>query len=158
MYPFYPYDMYPLGNPGIGLMRDTFVHGIEEKALMDHRAWIQGIVHFARLGMTDGAKELIRRKLDNGPYRFPAFWPPDIDHAPDHNWGGMAMIGLQEMLMQTTDERILLKPAWPADWEVHFKLHAPANTIVEANIKNRNILRQHINPTLREKDVVVWNP
>ena len=95
MYPLYPYDMYPLGKPGIELARDTFLLGIGEKERVDHRSWIQGVVHFARLGLTDGAKELILRKLDNGPYRFPAFWPPDIDHAPDHNWGGMAMIGLQ---------------------------------------------------------------
>jgi hypothetical protein len=158
MYPLYPYDMHPLGSPGIGLMRDTFLHGIDEKTRMDHRAWIQGVVHFARLGMAVGAKDLLTRKLDNGPYRFPAFWPPDIDHAPDHNWGGMAMIGLQEMLMQTLDDRILLLPAWPPDWEVHFKLHAPGNTTVEATVKDGKITHQHIRPVARERDVVVWFP
>jgi hypothetical protein len=158
MYPLYPYDMHPLGSPGIGLMRDTFRHGIEEKTRMDHRAWIQGVVHFARLGMVDGAKELLTRKLDNGPYRFPAFWPPDIDHAPDHNWGGMAMIGLQEMLMQTHGDRILLLPAWPPEWEVDFKLHAPGNTVVEASVKDGKVVSRQITPVEREKDVVLWSP
>jgi hypothetical protein len=158
MYPLYPYDLFPLGKPGIALPRDTFLHAIGEKERMDHRAWIQGVVHFARLGMADGAKELLVRKLDNGPYRFPAFWPPDIDHAPDHNWGGMAMIGLQEMLMQTTDDRILLLPAWPKDWEVDFKLHAPGKTVVEATVKDGNITRQNVRPAARERDVVVWSP
>ena len=35
------------------------------------------------------------------------------------------MIGLQEMLLQTNGELILLFPAWPLEWNVHFKLHAP---------------------------------
>ncbi|MFU8893252.1 MAG: hypothetical protein ACNA8L_06450 [Luteolibacter sp.] len=156
MYPLYPYDMHPLGSPSITLMRDTFLHGIEEKTRMDHRAWIQGVVHFARLGMTDEATQLITRKLDNGPYRFPAFWPPEIDHAPDHNWGGMAMIGLQEMLMHTLGDRILLLPAWPKEWDVDFKLHAPAKTTVEAAIRNGQVLRRDILPPAREKDVVVF--
>ena len=75
---------------------------------------------------TDDARKLIIKKLDDGPYRFPAFWPPLIDWAPDHNWGGMGMIGLQEMLMQTVGDQILLLPAWPKTWDVDFKLHAYA--------------------------------
>ena len=42
------------------------------------------------------------------------------------------MIGLQEMLLQT-DGKNLLFPAWPKDQDVHFKLHAPYNTTVEAS-------------------------
>jgi|GEM_PF-2627680 len=35
------------------------------------------------------------------------------------------MIGLQEMLLQTIGDQIVLFPAWPKDWAVDFKLHAP---------------------------------
>ncbi len=156
MYPLYPYQMHSLGKPGLDLMRDTFLHGIGEKQRMDHRAWIQGVVHFARLGMTDEARELIVRKFDDGPYRFPAFWPPAIDHAPDHNWGGMAMIGLQEMLMQTGDDRILLLPAWPDDWDVNFKLHAPGETVVEGKVMDGKVGHLEVTPAIRRDDVVVW--
>ncbi len=156
MYPLYPYQRFRLGLPGLELMRDTFLHSVSEKQRMDHRSWIQGVVHFAHLGMKDEARELIVRKLDNGPYRFPAFWPPDIDHAPDHNWGGMAMIGLQEMLMQTGDERILLLPAWPEEWEVDFKLHAPSRTGVEAKASDGKIQMVRTQPERRKADVVVW--
>lgn len=38
MYPLYPYQIHQLGKPGHELMRDTFLHGISEKARMDHRA------------------------------------------------------------------------------------------------------------------------
>ena len=43
----------------------------------------------------------------------------------------MLMKTLQAMLLQTEDKTILLLPAWPADWDVDFKLHAPYNTVVE---------------------------
>lgn len=156
MYPLYPYQIHQLGKPGIDLMRDTFLHGIREKARMDHRAWIQGVVHFAHLGITREARELIIRKLGDGPYRFPAFWPPAIDHAPDHNWGGMAMVGLQEMLMQTGDDRILLLPAWPPEWDVDFKLHAPENTVVEAKVMDGKVELLDVTPANRKKDVTWW--
>jgi hypothetical protein len=54
-----------------------------------------------------------------------------------------SVIGLQEMLMQTGDERLLLLPAWPEDWEVDFKLHAPDKTVVEAKVKDGRVERLH---------------
>jgi len=156
MYALYPYQRYTLGKPGLKLMRDTYLYSVTEKQRMDHRAWIQGVVHFAHLGMKKEAEELIIRKLDSGPYRFPSFWPPDIDHAPDHNWGGMAMIGLQEMLMQTGDDRILLMPAWPEDWEVNFKLHAPYETVIEGSIQDGRLIKRKVTPEGREKAIVIW--
>ena len=65
------------------------------------RAWEQADIHAARLGETALAQELNLAKASNGPFRFPAFWPADIDWASDHNWGGSGVIGIQEMLMQT---------------------------------------------------------
>jgi len=153
MYPLFPYQLFQPGRPGVELMRDTFLHGIKEKTRNDHRAWIQGVVHYAHLGMTGEAREQIIRKLDDGPYRFPAFWPPLIDWAPDHNWGGMGMIGLQEMLMQTYGTRILLLPAWPEDWNVAFRLHAPEQTTVEAKVVNSQVEDLKVSPPNRRQDV-----
>ena len=48
--------------------------------------------------------------MADGPFRFPAFWGPGYDWAPDHNWGGSGMIGLQEMLLQAVGEKIHLFP------------------------------------------------
>jgi hypothetical protein len=64
------------------------------------------------------------------------------------------MIGLQEMLMQVDDKKIYLFPAWPKDWNVHFKLHAPYNTTVEATVKNGKVVSLTVLPKEREKDVV----
>jgi hypothetical protein len=41
------------------------------------------------------------------------------------------MMGLQQKLLQFEGDRILLLPAWPRDWDVSFKLHAPQGTTVE---------------------------
>lgn len=65
------------------------------------------------------------------------------------------MIGLQEMLLQTDGERILLFPAWPEEWNVHFKLHAPGKTTVEAVLKDGKVASLKVLPESRRKDVVM---
>jgi hypothetical protein len=103
--------------------------------------------------------------MDNGPFRFPAFWPEDIDWAPDHNWGGSGMIGMQEMVMQThtsLDEvrngkhgKIRLLPAWPKEWNVDFKLRAPQVTVVEGKVLDGKMLELKTIPECRRKDIII---
>ena len=64
------------------------------------------------------------------------------------------MIGLQEMLMQTDDKKIYLFPAWPHDWDVSFKMHAPYQTTVEASFKDGKVISLQVTPAERAKDVV----
>jgi hypothetical protein len=106
------------------------------------------------MGLTKDAAALTTFKLENSGRRFPAFWGPGFDWAPDHNWGGSGMIGLQEMLLQTNGKKIYLFPAWPKNWDVHFKLHAPYDTTVEATVKNGEVESLIVLPKEREKDVV----
>jgi hypothetical protein len=106
------------------------------------------------MGMTDKAKLYTLRKPGDSPRRFSTFWGPGNDWVPDHNWGGSGMIGLQEMLMQTIGDKILLFPAWPVEWDVDFKLHAPQNTTVEVSYRKGKIERLEVLPKSREKDVV----
>ena len=63
------------------------------------------------------------------------------------------MIGLQEMLLQTNGEQILLFPTWPKEWNVHFKLHAPSETTVEATLKRRESNKLEVLPESRKKDI-----
>lgn len=65
------------------------------------------------------------------------------------------MIGLQEMLMQTIGDQILIFPAWPKEWDVDFKLHAPGNTTVECCLVNGKITKLNVTPETRSKDVIV---
>ncbi|HEU5166781.1 MAG TPA: hypothetical protein VFU29_14630 [Chitinophagaceae bacterium] len=65
------------------------------------------------------------------------------------------MIGLQEMLLQVDDKRILLFPAWPKNIDVHFKLHAPYNTTIEAELKDGKMILLKVFPEERKKDAVM---
>ena len=65
------------------------------------------------------------------------------------------MIGLQEMLLQTIGDQILLFPAWPMDWDVDFKLHAPGNTVVEASLRKGKLTKLQVIPESRYKDVIL---
>ena len=75
-------------------------------------------IQFARMGMFQEAADYNTKKLQDSPRRYPTFWGPGHDWVPDHNWGGSGMIGLQEMLMQTMGEKIVLFPAWPETFNV----------------------------------------
>ncbi len=90
--------------------------------------------------------------------RYPAFYDTrDFNARPDLDHGSSGMIQLQEMLMQTVDDQILLLPAWPRDWDVDFKLHAPSNTVVEAGVRDGKIVNLKVTPDSRRKDVKVLN-
>ncbi|MBL7744904.1 MAG: hypothetical protein JNN00_15630, partial [Chitinophagaceae bacterium] len=124
LYPVFPWGMYGVGKPGLDTAINTWKYDTLAIKFRSHVGWKQDNIWAARLGLTEEAWRLNELKMQNSGRRFPAFWGPGFDWVPDHNWGGSGMIGLQEMLMQTDDKRILLFPAWPKDKDVHFKLHA----------------------------------
>ena len=125
-------------------------------SLYSHVGWKQYNIFAACLGLRDEAKLLTLQKFADGPHRFPTFWGPGFDWTPDHNWGGSAMIGLQEMLLQCSGDRLILFPAWPRDWDVSFKLHAPGQTVVEATLKDGEMTALKVTPAEREKDIINW--
>lgn len=155
LYPVYPWGLYGIGQPGLDTARNTYWNDSFALKFRSHVGWKQDNIFAARLGLTDEAKRLTALKLKNSERRFPAFWGPGFDWVPDHNWGGSGMIGLQEMLMQTVNEKIYLFPAWPKNWDVHFKLHAPAQTTVEAKLKDGKIVSLEVLPVERKKDIVI---
>jgi hypothetical protein len=124
-------------------------------AFRNHISWKQYSIMAACLGLSNEAAEETIKKLQDSGRRFPAFWGPGFDWVPDHNWGGSGMIGLQEMLLQADGEKIMLFPAWPGNWDVHFKLHAPRNTIVEARMKNGTAEILNVTPESRIADVII---
>ena len=158
-----------------------------EKIKRGNFCWYQGGIFTACLGLTEETKELALGRFLHPHYklpepdwqkeglwmpytkewlkpgwkvpRYPAFWDTTgFDARPDMDHGGAGMIQLQEMLMQTVDDRILLLPAWPADWDVDFKLHAPGQTIVEARVRGGKIIDLKVTPELRRKDIEVSVP
>ena len=129
-----------MGRNSLNIARNTYLKDPHALKMRTHIGWKQDNIWAACLGLTDEAVRLNTAKLADGPYRFPAFWEPGYDWAPDHNRGGGAMIGLQEMLLQETpDGELMLFPAWPKDVDACFRLHATGGRIVEAEIKNGKI-------------------
>ncbi|MXV15245.1 DUF5703 domain-containing protein [Hufsiella ginkgonis] len=155
LYPVFPWGMYGIGKPGLDTAINTYRFDPDVLKFRSHVGWKQDNIFAARLGLTDDAAALTLAKLKDSGRRFPAFWGPGYDWAPDHNWGGSAMIGLQEMLMQTDGRRILLFPAWPSSWDVHFKLSAPYQTTVEAVFSNGKVVSVKVSPESRRNDVVL---
>jgi len=155
LYPVFPYHIYGVGLPDLQLAIDTWHFGIDKKNQYSIVSWHPDPIFVADLGLTDESKNLISQKLGNAPYRYPTFWGPGLDWAPDHNWGGSGMIALQEMMMQTVGKKIYLLPAWPSYWNADVKLHAPYNTTVEAIIKDGKVEKLTVTPAVRAKDVIV---
>ncbi|MFS2188084.1 DUF5703 domain-containing protein [Mucilaginibacter sp. Mucisp84] len=154
-YPVFPWGIFGLGKPGLGTALNTWKLDTLVAKFRSGIGWKQDNIFAARLGLTGEAAKLTTFKLKNSGRRFPAFWGPGFDWTPDHNWGGSGMIGLQEMLMQVDDKKILLFPAWPKDWDVHFKLHAPYNTTIEATLKDGKVVDLKVLPEDRKKDITM---
>jgi hypothetical protein len=55
--------------------------------------------------------------------------------------------------MQTDGKKIYLQPAWPKEWDVDFKLHAPYKTIIRGKVRNGKIENLQITPKHRKQDV-----
>lgn len=155
LYPVFPWRIYGVGKENLELARNTYFYDPEAIKFRSHVGWKQDNIWAACLGLTEEAKRLTLAKLSNGPHRFPAFGGPGYDWTPDHNWGGSGMIGLQEMLLQTNGEQILLFPAWSKEWDIHFKLHAPGETTVEATLKDGKVTDLKVLPESRKKDIII---
>lgn len=155
LYPVFPWGLYGIGRPGLDTARNTYRYDADVQRFRSHVGWKQHNIFAARLGLTEEAAALTVSKLQNSGRRFPAFWGPGYDWAPDHNWGGSGMLGLQEMLLQADGRKIYLLPAWPKAWDVHFKLHAPYQTTVECVVKGSKVQVLKVVPKARRADVVL---
>ncbi len=155
LYPVFPWGIYGIGRPGLDTAINTYLYDTLAVKFRSATGWKQDNIFAARLGLTNEARQLAEEKFRDGPHRFPAFWGPGFDWTPDHNWGGAAMIGLQEMLLQADGRKIYLLPACPNDWSGQFKLHAPYQTTVEATISHGKITSLSVVPASRRQDIVL---
>lgn len=151
LYPVFPWRIYGIGRKGLQTARNTYLYDPDAVKFRSPTGWKQDNIWAACLGLTGEAARLNSAKLANGTYRFPAFWGPGFDWSPDHNHGGSGMIGLQEMLMQAVGDTVYLFPAWPKEWNVRFKLHAPKGATVEAELKDGKVTMMKYNTNKYEK-------
>ena len=154
LYPVFPYGLYGVGKGDLELVRHTWTGCLRDRQKDVRAPWYQGGVFTARLGLTDEAEKIAILKLGDTGERFVAFRDSD-DWAPDHNWLGVGMIGLQEMLIQATGREIYLLPAWPSEWDVDFRLCAPYETVVEGSVRDGKMEKLKVTPSERGADIKV---
>ena len=153
LYAIYPFRIYGLGKPDLDIARKTFAM----RKVKKFGCWYQDAVEAALLGDAGTAQQGVTFNLTRKDprYRFPAFWAEGCDYAPDEDNGGNGMHALQLMLMQCDGGKIRLLPAWPANWNADFKLHAPQNTTVQASVRDGKITDLQVTPAARRKDVEI---
>lgn len=155
-YAVFPYRLFSVGKPELERMQNNFDMARVKLAT----GWSQYDVVAAFLGKTDEAKKLLvnRATPQDSVCRFAAFWGPNWDWTPDQDHGSNILICLQAMLMQTKGDSILLFPAWPKDWEVDFKIHAPQETIISGTLRQGKIEVLQIHPDHRKRDLLLMKP
>ena len=164
MYAVFPYPIYGVGKADLEIGRETYARRGTQRT----GGWQQDAIQAALLGLTEQAKNYLLQNVTTENLmgkpaelakrpdsRFPAFWGPNFDWIPDQCNGSVILITLQRMLMQTDGNAIRLLPAWPADWNADFKLHAPHNTMVEGRVVNGEVMDLKVTPESRRKDVVI---
>uniref|UniRef100_A0A7V5CTI7 DUF5703 domain-containing protein n=1 Tax=Acidobacterium capsulatum TaxID=33075 RepID=A0A7V5CTI7_9BACT len=152
LYSVFPYHLYGVGKPHLRLARNTF----RARLFPQDTCWGQDGTEAAALGLTSEAQRAVTAEFtDYGNQRFQWFWQPGHDWIPDLDNGGSGMITLEEMLLQPDGRKLLLLPAWPANWSADFKLHAPFETTVEGRVVQGQLVQLTVSPKSRAKDVVV---
>jgi hypothetical protein len=155
LYAVHPFRLFGVGLPGLKLARATY----EARLFQDSTCWGQQGIQAACLGWADKAKaEVIANFTAYGGERFKWFWKQGHDWEPDMDNGGAGQIILQSMLLQIRGDKILLFPAWPKEWDVNFKLHAPQDTIIEGIYRSGKVEQLEVTPKRRAKDVVQLTP
>ena len=60
--------------------------------------------------------------------------------------------------VEPSGDLVLLRPAWPAEWDVRFKLHAPRRTTVECEVRDGRVVALVVTPASRRDDVTICAP
>jgi hypothetical protein len=153
LYPVFPFRLFAFNRPNV----EWALAALDFRRDRGHNGWRQDDIFMAYLGRTDDARDaIVSRAASHDPgERFPAFWGPNYDWTPDQDHGGVLMKTLQSMLLQADGQQIFLLPAWPAEWDVQFKLHAPRQTVIEGLFRDRKMRSLRVTPETRRKDVII---
>lgn len=152
LYPVFPFRIYGAGKKDTEVAINTF----KEKQRA-YSGWQQTAIQAAMLGLTDSAAKIM--KINGLAYdkrfRFPGFWGPNYDYTPDQCHAGNYMNTIQTMLVQAESNDIYLVPAWPAEWNVKFKLHVPGDKQVEGEWKNGEMVSVKKHPESSNTNIII---
>ncbi len=160
LYPIFPMRLYGYGQPGLTTAIESYNNRRGKNPRDTYYAWRHDGIHAAYLGLTEEAKSQINDSLGRsatGAWRFTAFAANVGDGDPNVEPAAIGKLTLQAMLLHPgADNKINLFNAWPNDWDVKFKLHAPKKTIVEGSrTSSTNSYSFTVVPMSRTSDVVV---
>ena len=155
LYAVFPFRLFAFNRPA----PEWAVEALRNRLDRGNSGWRQDDIFMAYLGLTADARESVvgRARSHDPGERFPAFWGPNYDWTPDQDHGGVLMKAFQAMLLQTDGRRIFLLPAWPKDWDVEFRLHAPERTVIEGVYRGGKFESLKVTPESRRADVTVVN-
>jgi hypothetical protein len=153
LFPIWPFRLCGLERPMLEEARNAY----RLRGSHNDVGWGYDSNAAALLGLTDEAARILKVKIDNSntAYRWPATWGPNFDWLPDHCHGGNLMATTHYMMLQHSGDKIMLLPAWPKDWDVSFKLHAPQQTTVECVYRNGRIEKLEVLPKERRGNITL---
>ena len=156
LYAIFPFRLCGVGKPGLDLARRTF----EKRSVKGNNGWRQDDTQAAYLGLAAQARQYVAERFGNKHVgsRFSAFWGPNFDWIPDQDHGCNGLMTLQTMLLQCDGRNLRLFPAWPKEWDVDFKLHAPFSTTIEGSFRLGRLERLQVTPKERTNDLSVLEP
>jgi len=159
LYPVFPFRCFGLGLGSADIVAWTMKHRSNKNAF-GYKCWTQDQIHWAYAGNAAEAQDgLIHRFRHASPQvRFPLYGSAGPDSCPDFDHFGAGSTALQRMLVQEAGDKILLLPAWPADWDVDFKLHVTGSAFIRGQVTDGKLIDWTIEPATRKKDVVVYQP
>lgn len=159
LYPVFPFRLFGLGLGSEDIVDWTMRHRTNKNAF-NTKCWTQDQIHWAYAGNAVEAKQgLVHRFGHASPQcRFPVYGSEGPDSCPDFDHFGAGSTALQRMLVQEAGDKILLLPAWPADWDVDFKLHVAHNTVIQGQVQDGKLVTWRIEPKARKKNVILNAP
>ena len=161
LYPVFPFRRFGLGfSPESRDIVDWTMQHRTLKNAFGYKCWTQDQIHWAYAGNAVEAQDgLVHRFQNASPLcRFPLYGSEGPDSCPDFDHFGSGSIALQRMLVQEAGDKILLLPAWPANWDADFKLHVAQQTTISGKVADGKLVGWEIEPASRKKDVVVYEP
>lgn len=133
LYTVFPYAVYKIGNPDLKIGINTFKTRAERASC----GWQQHGVQASYLGLRRKAYKEIIKNCDNTNKNciFPVFYGPNYDWLPDQDNGANIIMTVTKSLVQESNDKIYLLPAWNKKLDVTFRLPVGDNFI---NVRYEN--------------------
>lgn len=125
LYPLFPFEIYryDMSPEDKKLLSDTFATVPNRNVF----GWSQMNIWAAMLGDAGFCRKNITEnfKAKNKDYFFDAYFGPNYDWTPDQDHGCSTSIAAIFTVLQSYGDKVFIKPALPAEWEVRFRLPTP---------------------------------